>query len=129
MFMDTLANALNVLYVSEKKGMPLARVAPASSLVREVLLLMQKNKYVGEFEFEDDGKSGAFAVKLTGNINKCGVIKPRFAVGKDTWEKFEQRFLPAKDTGLMMVSTSEGVMSHIEAKEKKIGGRLLGYVY
>jgi len=40
-----------------------------------------------------------------------------------------KRFLPARDMGILVVSTSEGVMSHHEAAEKNLGGRLLAYVY
>lgn len=127
--MDTLANALNVIRVSEDKGKAEAFIEPASTLVREVLLLLQKNGYVGEFEFRDDGKSGAFLVHLTGKINRCGVVKPRFPVNHESWEKFEQRFLPAKDVGLLIVSTSFGLMTHADAKSKNIGGRLLAFVY
>jgi small subunit ribosomal protein S8 len=42
---------------------------------------------------------------------------------------WEQKFLPARQIGILVVSTSQGVMSHIEAKERKIGGVLLAYVY
>ena len=31
--------------------------------------------------------------------------------------------------GILIVSTPQGLMSHIEAQEKKVGGRLIGYVY
>jgi len=31
--------------------------------------------------------------------------------------------------GILIVSTPEGVMSHIEAKKRGIGGKLLAYVY
>ncbi|MAG78181.1 30S ribosomal protein S8, partial [archaeon] len=59
----------------------------------------------------------------------CGVIKPRFSVKIDGYEKFEKRFLLSKDFGLIIVSTSKGIMTHIEAKEKKLGGKLLAFVY
>ena len=39
-----------------------------------------KEGYIGEFEYVDDDKAGKFIVELEGNINKCGVIKPRHAV-------------------------------------------------
>jgi len=45
------------------------------------------------------------------------------------YEKWEKRFLPAFDFGLLIVSTSQGVMTHKEAREKGIGGRLIAYVY
>jgi len=37
--------------------------------------------------------------------------------------------LPARDFGLLVLSSNQGVVSHREAREKKIGGRLLAYVY
>ena len=70
-----------------------------------------------------------FKVELEGNINKCGVIKPRHAVKKDEFEKFEKRYLPAKNFGILIVTTPEGIMTHYEAKERGIGGRLLAYMY
>lgn len=127
--MDTLANALNCLKVAEVKGKKQAKISPASKVIREVLLLFQKQGYVGEFKFIDDGKSGQFIVTLSGRINNAGAVKPRFAVSKRNWEKFETRFLPAKGVGLLVVSTPQGIMGHSEAQEKNLGGRLLCFVY
>jgi len=127
--MDALANALNCLKVAEVKGKKQARIKPASKVIREVLLLLQKNGFVGEFKFVDDGKSGEFVVNLAGKINDAGAVKPRFAVSKKTWEKFETRFLPAKGVGMLVVSTPQGIMSHAEAQQKNLGGRILCFVY
>ncbi|MEM3766396.1 MAG: 30S ribosomal protein S8, partial [Candidatus Bathyarchaeia archaeon] len=91
--------------------------------------VMQLHGYIGEFEFIDDGRAGKFKVQLLGRINKCGAIKPRFAVGVDKIEDWEKKFLPSRDVGLLIISTSKGVLSHRDAKEKKIGGRLLAFVY
>jgi len=127
--MDTLANALNSIKVSENKGKQTARIRPASRIIREVLRLLKDKGYIEDFDFIDDGKSGEFIVKLSGKINNCGAVKPRFPLGKDSWEKFETRFLPAKGVGMLIVSTSKGIITHVQAQEEKIGGRLLCYVY
>nr|AJS11729.1 30S ribosomal protein S8 [uncultured archaeon] len=127
--MDTLANGLNSMKVAEMKGRKLASVRPASKVLRQVLLLLQKRGFIGEFKFVDDGKSGEFKISLVGKINDIGAIKPRFPVSKKTWEKFETRFLPAKGVGLLVVSTSKGIMSHSDAQAQKVGGRLLCFVY
>jgi small subunit ribosomal protein S8 len=37
--------------------------------------------------------------------------------------------LPSYNMGILIVSTSNGIMSHHEAQEKNIGGVLIGYVY
>lgn len=127
--MDSLANGLNSIKVAELKGKPVMRIKPASKLLREVLLIFQKEGYVGDFEFIDDGKSGELSIKLTGKINDCGAVKPRFSVGREGWEKYEQRFLPGKQIGVLVVSTSRGLMTHSSAKEKGFGGRLIAFVF
>ncbi len=127
--MDVLAHALNSIKVAEAKGANETRIRPASKLVRETLLLLQQNGYLGEFEFVDDGKSGEFIVKLLGKINECGVVKPRFAVKFVDFEKYEQRFLPSRDVGLLVVSTPKGLLTHRAAKQAKTGGRLIAFVY
>ncbi len=127
--MDTLASALNSIKMAELRGRDTVTVRPASKVLKQVLLLLQRQGYVGDFEFIDDGKSGEFTVKLVGKINDCGVVKPRFSVKKTDWEKFEQRYLPARDIGLLVVSTSAGIMTHSEAKEKGLGGRMMSFVY
>jgi small subunit ribosomal protein S8 len=84
---------------------------------------------VGEFEFIDDGRTGKFKVQLLGRINKCGAVRPRFSVRVNEFEMWEKKFLPSRDVGMLIVSTSRGVLSHREAMEKDIGGRLLAFVY
>jgi small subunit ribosomal protein S8 len=90
---------------------------------------MQLNGYIGEFEFIDDGRSGKFKVQLLGRINKCGPVKPRFAVKSTEFEEWEKKFLPSRDVGIMVVSTSKGVIAHKDAESKNLGGRLLAFVY
>jgi small subunit ribosomal protein S8 len=90
---------------------------------------LNEQSYVGSFEETDDGKGGVLKVNLIGNVNKCGVIKPRFATKHNTFEKWEKRYLPSKDFGVIIVSTSKGIMTHYQAKDQKIGGKLLAYCY
>ncbi len=91
--------------------------------------MMQLSGYIGEFEFVDDGRSGKFKVQLLGRVNKCGAVKPRFSVSTAGFEMWEKRFLPSRDIGVLVVSTSQGVLSHREVKKRKIGGRLLAFIY
>ncbi len=127
--LDPLADALSSIYNSEIIGKSEVVVAPASSLIERVLRVMQAKGYIGEFERIDDGKAGRFRIQLMGRTNKCGVIKPRYPVKRDGFEKFEKRYLPAYNYGILIVTTPEGVMTHEEAKKRGIGGRLLAYVY
>ena len=97
--------------------------------VKNVLLMLQKNNYIGDFEYVDDGKGGKFRIQLLGKVNDCNAIRPRFPIRIDEYEKYEKRFLPASDMGFIIISTSKGLMTHDKAKERKLGGVLIGFVY
>lgn len=125
---DTLADVLSAIKNAERVGKNEC-ITPASRLAREVLKVMQREGYIGTFEFIDDGRSGKFRVELKQKINDCNVIKPRYSVSVDEFEKFEKRYLPARDFGVLILTTSKGIMTHKEAKEKGIGGKLLAYVF
>ncbi|GIU69292.1 MAG: 30S ribosomal protein S8 [Candidatus Woesearchaeota archaeon] len=129
MLNDPLANVLSYINNHEKLGRKEIVVANNSKLIRKVLDILNANNYLGTYKEIDDGKGKLLSIQLIGQINKVGVIKPRFNVKKDDYEKFEKRYLPAKDFGIIVVSTSKGMMTHLEAKEKGLGGRLICYCY
>ncbi|MBS3050625.1 MAG: 30S ribosomal protein S8 [Candidatus Aenigmarchaeota archaeon] len=125
---DLLSDVLYVINNAENIGRRSVTI-PASKLVKDVLIVIQRSGYIGSFEFIDDRKSGSFNVELIGKINKSRAVRPRFPIAKDEFEKWEIRYLPAKGFGLLIISTSKGVVSQKEAAELGVGGRLLGYVY
>ncbi|RJT02653.1 MULTISPECIES: 30S ribosomal protein S8 [Halococcus] len=126
---DPLADALSGLDNAESVGKLDLTVRPASNTIGSVLEVIYDRGYISGFEFVDDGKAGTFEVELNGAINQCGVVKPRYSTGADGYEKWEKRFLPARDYGTLIVTTSHGVMSHYEAREAGLGGQVLAYVY
>ncbi len=129
MLNDPLANALSTIKNAEIKGMDKCTIRPSSKMIGGILSLLKDKGYVGSFEYVDDGKAGIFQVELIGNINNCGVIKPRYPIKRSDLEKWESRYLPARDFGLLILTTTEGIISHYDARKKGIGGKLLAYVY
>lgn len=129
MMNDPLAKVLSNIKNYEKLGKSSCTCKPVSNVNRKVLSIMKEHGYIGDFEEIDDGRGGVFKINLLGKINDCGVIKPRFSVTLDDYEKFEKRYLIAKDFGFIVVSTSQGMMTHEESKEKRIGGKLISYCY
>lgn len=129
MQMDTLADALTSILNAEKTGKKTVTVKPASKTIANVLRTIQRAGYLGELEYIENNRGGMFDIQLLGRINKCGVIKPRFPIQKDKFEDEERAYLPARGFGILVITTSEGVMTHEDAKEKNIGGRLLAYIY
>jgi len=129
MLNDPLANALSLMKNAELKGKGICNIHPSSKLIGGVLNLLKEKDYIAEFDYIDDGKAGVFQVKLKGNINNCGVIKPRYPIKKEELDKWESRYLPAQDFGLLILTTTKGIVSHNEAKKNGTGGKLLAYVY
>lgn len=126
---DPLVSALSGIDNAESVGHLDHTVEPASNVIGSILEVFYDRGFIGGFEFVEDGRAGRFEVELTGAINDCGAIKPRYSVGADEYERWEKRFLPARDYGALIVTTSHGVMSHYEARDAGVGGQVIAYVY
>ena len=129
MMNDTLATALSAINNYDRTGKKTIDINPSSKVIEKVLTIFNEQGFVGQFEKLTEAKGGFLRLHLLGNLNKCGVIKPRFAVKIGDFEKFEKRYLPAKGVGILIISTSKGFMTNYEAFDKKIGGRLIAYCY
>jgi small subunit ribosomal protein S8 len=129
MMNDPLSNALSKIMNAERLGRESCVVSPVSKVIKNVLEILKDNRYLGGFKETEDSRGNFFEVQLIGAINEVGAIKPRFAITKEEFESFEKRFLPAKDFGILIISTSKGMMTHTEAKKKGTGGKLIAYCY
>ena len=127
--LNVLSNLFATIYNNESRRKKECLVVPASKFASEILRVLQKHRYIGEFEQVDDGRLGKFRIQLLAKINKCGIITPRFSVKKNKYFDWERQFLPAYSMGILLVSTSKGVLSHHEAQSLGLGGVLIGYVF
>ncbi len=128
MMHDIIADVMTVLRNAETVGKKTCSINHASSMVKSIVDIFKKNGYIEGYKVIDDKKAGIIEIELNGMINDCKPIKPRHSVKKDDYMRFEKRYLPASNVGVMIVSTSQGVKSHNEVKGK-IGGTLIAYVY
>lgn len=126
---NPLADAFSTIMNHEMLRKSEVLIAPASKKIGAALRIMQRQGYVGEFEFIDDGKAGMLRVELLGRINQCGIISPHHAVKRTEFEDWEKRFLPSRAFGILIVSTPKGFMTHREAIDQGHGGRLIAFVY
>jgi len=126
---DPLSDAFTQIFNAEQAGHYEVTVNPASKMLGSMLSIMQGSGYVGEYQRIDDGRGGAYRVELIGAINRCGVIKPRHSVKRAEFDKWESRYLPARDFGVLILTTNQGIMNHYDAKKERVGGRLLAYIF
>ena len=145
--MNSLADALKCMNNAEKRGKRQVLLRPCSKVVLRFLAVMMKHGYIGEFEVitpalsnlifsnltdcqvVDDHRAGKIIVNLTGRLNKCGVISPRFDVAIGDIEKWTNNLLPSRQFGFVVLTTSGGIMDHEEARRKHLGGKILGFFF
>ncbi|HDP73562.1 MAG TPA: 30S ribosomal protein S8 [Candidatus Woesearchaeota archaeon] len=129
MMTDLISNALSKILTYDKGNKKECEIQYVSNMLLKVLEILQDNKYLGGFETVQTSKGRHIVVNLIGYINKCASIRPRVAVGNGDYTAVEKRYLPAHGFGIIIVSTPQGIMTHKEALEKNLGGRLIAYCY
>jgi len=125
---NLLADALSKIKNAEKVGEKEV-IVKRSKLIENVLKVMQEHKYIDGYEVILDNRGGLIKVYLKNKIVDCNAISPRFSVKVEEIEKYEKRFLPAHNVGILILTTPKGVIDHKKARELHIGGKLLAYVY
>ncbi len=100
-----------------------------NKLLKEILQIMKNENYIANYEITKTTRAEFAKITLNWKINYCAAIKPRMPFNKQNYIRWEQRFLLAKDLGRIIISTPKGVMTHIQAKQKGIGGIAVAVVY
>ena len=125
---NPFADAISVIMNAERAGKTECMVRIKSKLLMSVLEILKSNGYIDDYEVVSELEGGTIKVKLNGSINEIKAIVPRFYLNKGQYDIWEKKYLPAIGVGLLIVSTSEGVKTHKEVKNK-LGGCLIAYVY
>lgn len=120
---DIIADALNQVMNIKRVGKEYLEVEKHSKFLLNILEIAKKHGYL---DYNVEGKK--LKIKII-NLNKCKAIKPRFNVSVEDIEKYERRFLPAREFGIIIISSSSGLITQREAYEKNIGGSLIAYFY
>jgi small subunit ribosomal protein S8 len=120
---------MNTIKLSERRGKKSCVVEGSSKFIGRILAVIQKAGYIGEFEFIDDSRGGKLRIQLLGRVNDCGVIVPRINVTSNKIDQLATRYLPSKEIGILILSTSRGVVSHLDARNNKTGGVAIAYIY
>lgn len=104
---------------------------PSSSVIRSMVEIFKKEGYIENFKFIDDKKQGILRVYLK-YINNKPVINNLKRISKPGLRRYVKKDrIPfvLRGRGIALISTSQGIISGKEAREKKLGGEVLGYVW
>ena len=124
--MEIITKILNEIMNAKRAGKVELTAKPVSKLLLKVLDLMKERDYI-EYKVNKEG-FGSVTIKIK-KLNECRSITPRFYTKIEEFDKYVRRFLPAREFGMIIVSTDKGVMTHYDALDQKIGGSLLAYCF
>ena len=105
---------------------------PASKIKLEILNVIKNEGYINDVEFIEDGKQGTIKVALKYTDKKERVIKGITRISKPglrVYAKSTEMPKVLNGLGIAVVSTSNGVMTDKEARQKHVGGEVVAYLW
>ena len=106
---------------------------PASNLKKDITKILFEIGYILNYKFVENGPQGTIMVALKYDpINKVNAIKKLERISSPGLRQYVgHKDLPRvlNGLGIAILSTSNGVMTDKEAREQKVGGEVLCYVY
>ena len=106
---------------------------PASNLKKEITKVLFDKGYILNYKFVEEGPQGSIKIALKYDpINKVNAVKKLIRVSTPGLRKYVgYKDMPCvlNGLGIAILSTSKGVMTDKEAREQKIGGEVLCYIY
>lgn len=106
---------------------------PASNLKKEITKILFEKGYILNFKFVEEGPQGSIKIALKYDpINKVNSIKKLTRISTPGLRQYVgYRDMPRvlNGLGIAILSTSKGVMTDKEAKDLKLGGEVLCYIY
>jgi ribosomal protein S8 len=123
MAQDLIPDALNQIMNAKKIEKKEVVITRNSKLLIKIFEIMKKYDYI-DFKQEE----GKVIVEIK-KLNECKAIKPRFYVSVSKIDKYMRRYLPSRNFGFIIISTSKGLLTDEEAYKENLGGSLIAYCY
>ncbi|MBP7780530.1 MAG: 30S ribosomal protein S8 [Paludibacteraceae bacterium] len=106
---------------------------PASNLKKEITKILLEKGYILNYKFIEDGPQGSIKIALKYDpVNKVNAIRNLVRISTPGLRKYTgYKDMPRvlNGLGIAIVSTSKGVVTDKEARDMKVGGEILCYVY
>ena len=104
---------------------------PGSKMKARIIEILKKEGYIKNFRIYEDNLQGVIRVylKYSGDQSVIRGIKRISKPGRRNYVKRDAVPKVLNGLGLAIMSTSSGVMTDNECREKGIGGEVLGYVW
>ena len=106
-------------------------LVPTSKLKTQVVEVLQKNGYVASFEIIEGSPRGTLHVVINepGKVAKINEIAKVSKPGRRVYSVADDLPTVKSGRGMLIVSTSKGLMTGREAKKNRLGGEILVKVW
>ena len=105
---------------------------PASKMKKAIAEILVEEGYVKSYTIIEDGKQGVIRVTLKYGQGKAKVIRGIRRVSKPglrIYAGYEDMPKVMNGLGIAIVSTSKGIMTDKKARQLKVGGEVLAFVW
>ncbi|WP_298611964.1 30S ribosomal protein S8 [uncultured Odoribacter sp.] len=129
---DPIADYLTRLRNAIRAGHKVVDI-PGSNMKREITKILKEKGYILNYKFEQDGVKSNIKIALKYNPEtKLSAIQSLVRVSKPGLRRYtnvEEMPRVLNGLGIAILSTSMGLMTDKEARQKNVGGEVLCYVY
>ena len=105
---------------------------PASNIKKSLTEILKQEGFIRDYEVTEDGKQGVIKITLKYGPNGERVISGLKRISKPGLRNYVSADnLPKvlNGLGIAIVSTSAGILTDKEAREKNVGGEVIDYVW
>ena len=105
---------------------------PASNIKKAIAQILVDEGYIKSFKVIEDGKQGVIEIALKYGPNKSQVIAGLRRVSKPglrIYSNCEDMPKVQNGLGIVILSTSKGIMTDKDARKANVGGEVLAYIW
>ena len=105
---------------------------PASNMKKAIAQILVDEGYIKSFKVTDNGNQGIIEIALKYGPNKSQVITGLRRVSKPglrIYSNCEEMPKVMNGLGVVILSTSKGVMTDKDARKANVGGEVLAYIW
>ena len=128
---DSIADMLTIVRNGSRAKMPVVEVR-GSNMSGEILNIFKKNDFIANLKLMKDNKQGVLRVYLKyykdGSPSILG-IKRISRPGLRVYKKTDELPKVYGGLGIAVISTSKGLMTDTQAREEKLGGEVICYIW
>jgi small subunit ribosomal protein S8 len=127
---DPIANCLTLIRNASRARHESVDI-PSSNMVKAIADILKQEGYIENFRFSEDGKQGILRVYLRYHHKEAVItnLKRVSCPGLRVYVKNDKIPYVLRGRGIAIISTPKGIMTDKQARELKLGGEVVCYIW